>query len=330
MKKPFGMLLIVLVAALMAGFLGYSRHLNDLQAGLTDVEEGQSNLKYHFVLVADDIGDSFWQSVAKGARQAGQQYGAAVECVGPMIQDPGAELNCLDKAVASRVDGIAVYASDSQRFTPIIDEAVRHGIPVLTVESDDEASQRLAFVGPSSYLAGYNEGILVREAAGDNCNVAIIAGGNYAGNETARNALLDGFSASIRSFSGIKVTTMQLANTGYFSAERIIRSILTDHPDVNVVVCTGTDDTLEVVQVLIDLNRESAVDVIGYGNTPQIRDYIKNDDIYGSVYENPEQTGYHSIETLVHSLQGDAVPDFIDTGISTITRSNLVSFAPGS
>jgi ribose transport system substrate-binding protein len=332
MKRCLKITLIMLCAVLFLGFAGYSYVLGDIQWKLAGggAQVGGEPLKYHFVLIAQDMGDTFWQSVKTGAQSAGEKYGAAIEFNGSMIKDVEAELEYLDIAIASRVDGIVVYVTDEARFAPLIDKAVRHGIRVITIESDAEGSRRDAFVGPNSYMVGYNEGKLVQQASTGRSVVAVIVGGNYAGNRDARTSLLKGFQDSIGGHPGVTLGPVQDSDTGYFGAETIIRNILNEHPEVNTVVCTGLDDTLEIVQVLIDLNRESDITVIGYNNTPQIREYIKNNNIYGSVYENPKGSGYQSVESLVQCINGTKPPSFIDTGVYTITRSNLVSYPAGS
>lgn len=331
MKRYLKILLIVLFTCLCLGFIGYSYNLNEIQIKLVGSEDvNKLPLKYHFAVIAQDMGDAFWQSVKKGAENAGSKYDAAIEYNGPMIQDMDEELECLRIAIASNVDGIAVYVTDESRFTPLIDKAVSQGIHVITIESDVVGSQREAYVGPNSYMAGYDEGNLIVEASGGVSNVAMIVGGNYAGNNDAKESLLHGLNDSIRDYPEIKVQTVQVSNSGYFGAETIIRSILNDYPDVDTVVCTGSNDTLEIVQVLIDLNRESGITVIGYGNTPQIREYIKKANIFGSVYEDPEETGYQCIENLVLGIMGKKVPRYVDTGVYTITRRNLVSYPAGS
>lgn len=326
-------MLVVLFSSLCLGFIGYSYNLNEIQIRLVGSKANGNDapLHYHFVLIAQDMGDSFWQSVKTGAGNAGSQYSAAVEFMGSMIQDENEELKALNIAIASHADGIVVYVTDQDKFTPLIDKAVSQGIPVITIESDDKGSNRSAYVGPNSYMAGLNEGnLIIESASGGAATVAVIVGGNYVGNNDATDSLLRGFSDGINASPKIKLQTVEYSNADYFSAETIIRNILSKYPDVDTVVCTGADDTLEIVQVLIDLNRENGITVIGYSNTPQIRDYIKKDDIYGSVYEDPKDTGFQSIEKLVQRLDGQKIPSFVDTGVYTITRNNLVSYPAGS
>lgn len=333
MSRRFKIVLTILIISLGAGFIGYSYNLNRIQLHLADVDAGNSgeNLKYHFIMIAQDWGDDFWQSVKAGAEEAAEDSGAAIEFLGSVMQDEDGMLESMEVAIASRVDGIIVYVTDEKRFQPLIDKAVDSGIPVITIESDANSSKRNAFVGPNNYMAGMKAGGLAIEAAnGMRADVAVIVGGNYAGNSDAANSLLNGFDKSIENAVNIHKATVQYANTGYFSAETSIRRILDEYPEVNVIVCTGFTDTLEVLQVLIDLNRESGIALIGYNNTQQIREYIKYNNLYGAVYEFPRLTGRKSVEDLVQCLRGQAIREFDDTGVYTVTRHNLVSYPSDS
>lgn len=327
MKKSLQIITITLAAGLCLAFVGYAYNLSKIQIKLADTgKDSAASLKYHFVLIAQDTGNTFWQAVREGAMSAGEKYGAAVEFNGSMIRDEAAELEYLNIAIASRVDGIAVYVTDKEKFTPLINKAVSLGIHVVTVESDDKDSKRGSFVGPNSYMVGTYQGELVRQASNGMSNVAVIVGGNFSGNADARQSLLNGFQDSIRDHDNVHLVTIQESGSGYFGAELAIRNIINNFPQVNTVVCTGADDTLEIVQVLLDLNMENKISLIGYDNTPQIRNYIKNNDIYGSVYEDPKDTGFESIQCLVKAIGGEEINSFNDTGVYMITRSNLVSY----
>lgn len=333
MSQRLKIMLVILIIGLCAGFIGYSYNFNRIQLNLTGGDAGSSgqNLKYHFMMIAQNWGDDFWQSVKAGAEDAAAQNDAAVEFLGSVMQDETGMLESMEIAIASHADGIIVYVTDEKRFQPLIDKAVDSGIPVITIESDANSSKRNAFVGPNNYMAGMKAGELVVEAAnGMRANVAVIVGGNYADNSDAADSLLEGFAESVKNASNVYKATVQFANTGYFSAETTIRRILDDYPDVNAIVCTGFTDTLEVLQVLIDLNRENGITVIGYNNTQQIREYIKYNNLYGSVYEFPRQTGRKSVEDLIQCLHGQTIREFDDTGVYTVTRSNLVSYPSDS
>lgn len=321
-------ILILLSVVLIAGFVGYTYSFNQLQNQLVGAEDGNSDkpLKYHFSVILQDTGNNFWQSIMNGAKKAGKDYGAAVEFSTTVVRNEDEELQNMSIAIASHVDGIAIYVTDNAKFTPLINKAVSMHIPVVTIESDDKSSKRLCYIGANSYNAGYTAGSMVNEATNGTANAAVIFSGNYPGDADSQNALLRGFRFATTSTPGVKLRSISTQDSGYFGAEKTIRDILTNNPDINTVVCTSSDDTLEVTQVLIDLNKVGRITVIGYNNLPQIRDYIRNDVLYGSVVENPEETGYQSIKSLVRHCQGYPVEGTVDTLVGRMTRSNLLDY----
>lgn len=338
MKRILNIALTVLIVGFLATFIGYSAGLRGAGAaapllGSAEKSDSAPALKYHFAVITDNTGDAFWQSVRSGVTQAAQKYGAAVEFSGSLVKNRDEEIKDMQIATASRVDGIALYVTDRSRFTPLINKAVAQGIPVVTIESDDAASRRSAYVGPNSYSVGLLEANLAGQASAEwksDAKAALILGGNYVNDNDARQALLSGFSEGLKTLPHVRLLKTESADSGYFGAELCIRDILSKYPGVNLVICTGTDDTLEVMQVLLDLNKTRQVELLGYGNTAQLRDYIRNGDLYGCVYEDGYGMGAECVEALTQCADGRARSgNRAYTGAYTLTRDNLVSY-PGT
>lgn len=322
----------VLLAGLFIGLASYSSSLTQNHIHLIDTKEDDSRpqLRYHFALIGEDMNSSFWQSLKTGAQKAAKSAQAAVEFDGPLVQNEDEELRCLSIAIEANVDGIAVYVPNKTKFRPLINKAVGKGINVVTIESDDVGSSRKAYIGPDSYDIGVTQGTLVKEAENGKSNVALILGGNYALNSDLSASLLKGFQDTVRENTEISLQSVQNSSSGYFKAEEIIRDILYQYPSVNTVVCTSESDTFEIVQVLIDLNKIKGMTVIGYSNSAQIRDYIRNSVIFGSAYENPEETGSQCIGCLTNLFNKKSVPSVIKTSVSSITKNNLITYSGGS
>lgn len=328
MKNVSKFVLALLICGVCVAFGIYIYNFKKINIELSGSTEpkGQT-LHYHFVVLAPDTSDEFWQSVQKGAQEAGTKYGAAVEFNGPAISDENEELTDFDIAIAARVDGIAVYCTGNPQFRTLIDKAVGEGISVVTIESDEKGSRRSSFIGPDTYSEGSSAGSLVVNSTLNNgSEVGIILGGNYTNTESGGADFVNGFKSRIEANSTITLKTVQSSDTGYFGAEEVIRRMLNRYPNINTVVSTNTDDTMEIAQVLIDLNKVGKITFIGYGYSSQMHDYIDNGLVYGSVVEDPELTGFDSVETLVKSVTGKKVPDSINTGVETVTKSNILRF----
>jgi ABC-type sugar transport system, periplasmic component len=328
MKRTLNILVSVLVIGLVGFLLYYCYDFSVVQMNLigTNGTSSKAVRKYHFVVISQNTNDTFWQSVKKGAARAGQEFNVAVEFSGPVIASESEELQSLDIAIDSNVDGIAIDAPAKSQFTTLINKAISKGIAVATIESDDRASRRSVYIGPNSYQAGVEAAMLVSQASLGKARVAMILGGNYAQtSDYSHDKILNGFRETLGQSTGIRIETVITPNAGFFAAEQTIHDILENYPNIDTVVCTSSDDTLQVVHVLIDLNKLGSVRVIGYNDTDQIRQYIKKDDIYGAVVENPEETGYRSIQWLTKNKEGAAPLRDIDTGIKTIIREDITN-----
>ncbi len=70
--------------------------------------------------------------------------------MGPEEYDIPGQIQALNEAIAKEPDGILVLGME-QSLAPSIDEAIRQGIPVITVDSDVSNSDRIAYVGSDWY-----------------------------------------------------------------------------------------------------------------------------------------------------------------------------------
>lgn len=329
MRKVIVGLMILMFVGAIVGLTYLSTDFKDTQIKLSSTSDinnkKQVKPKYHFVAVAQSMDDPFWQDYSKGVRQAANDFNVAVEINGPEFINIDEQLKCLDIAIASRVDGITTSVLGEQEFTPLINKATSQGIPVVTVGSDAKGSQRVSFIGSSSYKLGTEAGKLVINSTGGQANVAIILSNYYAITENVlQNVMVGGFIDSVKDYAGINVKTVQTATTGHFSAEEIARNILKDYPTVNMIICTNPNDTLGVAQVLIDFYKVGKVKMIGYSDNENILNYVKSQVIYGTVVEDPYKIGYESIKLLVEAKDnGRPSTSYSDTGIKTITRQNV-------
>lgn len=329
MKKVIVGLLILMFVGAIVGLTYLSTDFKDTQIKLSSTSDKdnkkQVKPKYHFVAITQSMDDPFWQDYSKGVQQAAKDFNVAVEINGPEFININEQLRYLDIAIASRADGIATSVLGEQEFTPLINKASSGGIPVVTVGSDAKGSQRVSFIGSSSYKLGIEAGKLVINSTGGQADVAIILSNYYAITENVlQNVMVGGFIDSVKDYKGIDVKTVQTASTGHFSAEEIARNILKDYPTVDMIICTNPNDTLGVAQVLIDFYKVGKVKMIGYSDNENILNYVKSQVIYGTVVEDPYKIGYESIRLLVEAKDnGRPSTSYSDTGIKTITRQNV-------
>lgn len=284
---------------------------------------------YHFYFIGQNSGDPFWKEVMRGVEDSAKENNVVVEIYAPRFNDPKEELKYIDIATISKVDGIITHVSNSEDFTEAINKAVNKGISVITFENDDAKSARSAFIGTNSYMVGKEAAKLLVEATGGKANIATIASDDGSQGSIEHNAKMYGFSNTIKDYPGMKIVKNYNSKMGVLSAEEITQRIIESEEEINAIFTLSSADTLGTVQFIVDSNKVGQIAIVGYGNTEEILRYIDKEVIYGTIASDPYKMGYESIKNLIAIKSGERVPEFIDTDIQTITKSNLTMFTIG-
>lgn len=286
----------------------------------------QPNPEYHFYFIGQNSVDPFWREVSKGIESAAEKYNVAVEFNSPRFNNPVEGLKYLDIAILSKVDGIIVHAATGGRFREFINRAYSEDIPVVTIETDDNNSDRSTFVGTNSFLLGKEAARLMIKATAGTANIAVVVSNDIEIDEVSENLKLNGFLSTIKEYPGMQITEIFTSKMGILSAEEITQTIISSYPEVDAILTTNSVDTLGAVQLIIDQNQVGNITLIGYGETESILRYIRNGIIYGTVMSDPFRMGYESLKALVDIKKDNNASTFIDTGVKIITKENLNEF----
>lgn len=286
----------------------------------------QVDPEYHFYFIGQNSVDPFWREVRQGIEGAAKVFNVAVEFNSPRFNNPQEELKFLDIAILSKVDGIITHVANGGYFTEIINRAYSKGIPVVTIETDDNNSDRSTFVGTNSFLLGKEAARLMIRATDGEANIAIIVSSDIELDTVSENLKLNGFLSTINDYPDMKVEKIFTSKMGILSAEEITQSIIKNYPEVDAILTTNSVDTLGAVQLIIDQNQVGNIVLVGYGDTKNILRYIKNGIIYGTVMSDPFKMGYESLKALVDIKEDNNASTFIDTGVKIITKENLNEF----
>lgn len=176
----------------------------------TNSSETRSS-KHHFVLIGEEMGHDYWRLVGEGAKKAESRYDVVVQYEGgPKRSNPDEQLKLFDMAIKSKVDGIIIQALNDE-FTPMINKAVKKGIPVITIDTDAPESMRSTYIGTDNYKAGQMAGQALIEDTDGKAIIGIVTGGMDKDNHQ-HQLRLEGFKDTIAQVEGIKIVAMAESN----------------------------------------------------------------------------------------------------------------------
>ena len=195
-------------------------------------------------------GDAFWSVAQNGAEQAGEDLGVEVNYTSD--GDAAAQARLIDNAVAQGASGIVVSMANPDALQGSIEAAVEAGIPVITINSGEDASVEfgaLAHVGQSEGVAGEGAGERFAEEGATKLLCVIHEAGNIGLTQRC-----DGAASSFGDVTELQVdlnnpTDVQARIRGALQADPAIDGVLALNPQVATAAVTAAGEAGSAAQV---------------------------------------------------------------------------------
>ncbi len=312
--KQLPRILAILFGVLFAVSLFYSLEtILTLSGALARAGGGGEPREYHVALFLPATPSMFFDRVVAGATEAAGAQGVAISVHPIDVASPEFPL-----ARHSGIDGVIIYPSyPEERLRPLLEQLDSVGIPVVLIEHGVADEWPWSFVGTNSFDLGRRMGELAAEALPDPVNLALVYSEKSPGVASERELVELGINTTMgRRLAGPVLRKQTGLNP--LDAENLTYRILRDEPHVNVLVFTDPADTLAAVQVIIDLNLVGRVQVIGFGMTETIQNYLDQGILAATIVVNPRQIGADSVRVLAGLIREGYSPGYVDTGVQVV------------
>lgn len=324
-KAAFG-LLVAVTAAAAAGSLYFYSRVND-NTDKENAYELRNYPDYYFSLILNTEDDIYWKDFKEGATDAMKRYNVAIEYNEvPEPESTAKTVEYIHIANESKMDGIIVAGDISDDFNAAISQATDSGINVISCKYDIPENDRVTFVGTNNYEFGGDAYKLIAQLSkdGETVDLAIILSEDY-GTNGALNPSTQNIMTGM-SKEPINIVSTLYGTSELLGAEDQIRTTLTEHPDIDVILCTNAKDTISAVNVIRERNLVGKVFIVGTGMTEQIIDYIKKGVIFGVIDRRGYDAGYKSVKALYESMGKTFPTTFMDSNTSTYTAENISDY----
>ncbi len=314
----------VIVITLVMIFLGSNLFFLYL---LKDKKIEREPIKPKIVLISHVKTNPYWLSIKDGAEKAAKERGAVVEFLGPTTASTEESLKLFDMATSSKVSGIITYVQEEGQYKKQINSAIEKGIPVVTIDSDEEGSNRIAYVGTNNILAGQVAGEETIREIGHNGNVAIVMGGKNVKNQKER---VEGFTNYITSNSNLKIVDTDSSDAMLLEAEIITRKILSRNDKVDALFCTSALDGIGAAKAVKDLNDEGKVKIICFDDLEDTLNNIKNGLVSATIVQKSNEMGYRAVNIIMDKIQGKPNNDSKSlTNVEVVDKNNIDTYIQG-
>lgn len=273
-----------------------------------------------------DVSNEFAPFIKKGVEKAATDFKADVKLVGPVGADAEKQVAEIESLIQKGVDGLAISSVSTDALAPVINRALAQGIPVVTYNTDNPTSKRLAFAGQDLVESGRIASKLLAETLGGKGNVLITT------LDAAAQWSLDrekGAREAFAKYPGIKV--LATINTGtepqqiYSSVENAMLA----HADVNGILSLECCSTPAAGNYVQRNGLTGKVKIVGFDMLPETIKLVQGNVISATIDQGPEKQSYEAVRLLLDVLKGQQVKS-VDTGAVVYDSKNIGDYVIAS
>ncbi|QNR68429.1 sugar-binding protein [Paenibacillus polymyxa] len=272
-------------------------------------KDGVSDTKV--VLISQELDNYYWRSIEQGARKEAEQYGMRLDYIGPDRINPSEQVKLLDKAIASKADAILVQGINDPEYRRLIDKAAGLGIPVITIDTDEPDSRRLAYVGTDNEGAGKRMGALLAKASGERGDIGVMISSERVENQRLR---LAGFRSVIGRYPKLRIVEIRSSNISRLQAAQQAQNMLTRYPQIRYMVGFSALDGLGILEAS-ERGRARNLQIFAFDDMAETLKAIRDCKIELTIVQQPEEMGAKSIKLLNDYLKGNTPQELTYTRI---------------
>lgn len=294
-----------------------------------------------YVLIAPHIGIQYWQVHKAGLEAAGKELGVKTVFTGVMGDSIEDQVKIMDQQIASKPAGILLGPLNAAALTPSINRAIKAGIPVITVDTDAEDSNRLCYIGTNGYAAGQMAADIMAKLLNNEGNVGI---SNLVGFSTCEERA-KGFRDQIKAkYPKMKVIAEVDDKADDEIATKTNTEMLIANPSIKGIFGDNAVSAIGMGAAVKSVNKVGKVKLVGFDPMPQTLAMIKQGVVEATMVQRTYAMSYYGLKMLYDFNHGrlelvkgwdvpaaqkvgiNTLPQRIDTGIMVVDKTNYTFF----
>jgi len=276
-----------------------------------------------FVMVTKAV-HPYYEPCYEGFKAAAAKYNVKVDRVDPLKMELALQVKSIEELIAQHVDGIALSAVDDAGLVPVIADAIKAGIKVITFDAPAPSSAALSYIGTDNQTAGFQAGKKMAEVMKGQGKIVILQGGLGATNLNLRTK---GFKEALaKTAPHIKIVDI-VDTAGDFSvATNKTEAILQTYPDLTAVFSVSAEGVPAAASVLKQQGKAGKVLIAGFDDLKDTLRGIRDGSVAFCIVQKTFKMGWLSVEALLDATKGKTLPKVTDTGVLFVTKDNVSTY----
>ncbi len=276
-----------------------------------------------FVMVPKGV-HPYYVPCFAGFQAAGLKYGIKTLEVDPQKFDVTLQAKVIEDLIAQKVDGITISANDDAGLVPVIHDAMKAGIKVITFDAPAPSSEALTYIGTDNQTAGAAAAKKMADLMGNEGTLVILQGGLGATNLNLRT---QGFKeAMAQAAPNIKILDVVDEGGDFAQTVNKTEAILQTYPKLKAIFAVSAEGAPGAAQVLKQQKKAGKIILAGFDDLKDTLEGIKDGTISFCLVQKTYKMGWLSVEKLLDAIDSKPIPKIIDTGVLIVDKSNVDSY----
>jgi ribose transport system substrate-binding protein len=279
--------------------------------------------KLTFVMVPKGV-HPYYEPCYEGFKAAAAKYGITVDKVDPQKFELPLQVKVIEDLIAQQVDGIAISALDDAGLVPVINEAMKAGIKVITFDAPAPSSAALTYIGTDNKTAGFEAGKKMATLLKGPSEMVILQGGLGSVNLNLRT---QGFKEAMAKFAP-KTKILEVVDEGgdFSVTTNKTEALLQTYPNLTAIFAVSAEGAPAAAGVLKQQHKEGKILLAGFDDLKDTINGINDGSINFCLVQKTYAMGWMSIENLMAAQAGKTLPKVTDTGVLLVTKANVNTY----
>ncbi len=293
MSKKLALLLVILMVLPLAVFAGGTKEAA-APSGMLRIGLTLPGLQFPFFVT---MKHDFDQMAAK----------LGVEVIYVDAQNDSAkQAAAVESFISQKVNGILISPMTTDSIVPAIEEAVKAGIPVVTVDRKANTDAVLVHVGADNVEGGRAAARYVVQKLNGHGTIIELEGTPGASPAIDRKK---GFDEVIAQNPGMKILVSQAADFDRAKANTTMENLMQSNPKFDAVFGANDEEIIGAIEAMSAAGMDpSKVVTAGYDATPDAFSYIRQGKLGATVDQFPGKQASMALNYLVDYIKNKTMP----------------------
>lgn len=298
---------LILVLLLLAAACGSGGKVRYTVIYSTETERSgeteTADVAYTIGMVPKATGNSYFNQVEDGAREAAKELGMELIYEGSPVADTEQQIRSIRSLIARGVNLLAVSANDAAKLAPVLKEAKNNNIRVITWDSDAASDSREWFVNMvDPEVLGRHLMDTLALQMGEEGSYAILTGAAGASN---MGEWVKWIKVQNEQYYP-RMKLVEAADTGDDSqrAYRTAMEAIHKYPSLGGIISSSSVATPAAAQATLKNDLVGRIHIVGLSTPNLMRSYLHEGVVQNVTLWSPKRLGYLTVVLAKNLLDG--------------------------